>query len=282
MPTGRPLQTLLEAIQARRQAQGHDTPFLDRVLGPSGPVQAQPTAPAPQQRPALQPAPAVPQASALASYAPMQRPGGPTPSPLASFSPMPRPEQPNPLAQPPMARPVSGAVPLPVPNPERMPMGMPMQAEAPPAPQQAAPPMQMGAPPQGQMAGPAPGWTPANVRPDVYGPGMAVPRGTSTSISDMPVQPPGFDALLAQFPGVQGGGMPGALAQYNSLPTPQRRNIETMSMEQLQQFINSADPNSAELRRASRRLEQLRVEALMMGQGVAPGAPMGAPMGPGV
>ncbi len=201
------------------------------------------------------------------------------------------------MAQPPMARPVSGAVPLPSPNPERMPMGMPMMGEAQPpmAPPPQAPPMQMAeanfrpqmadaAPVQPVEYGGPPGWRPAAGTPDIYGPGMAVPRGTSRSIGDQPVQPPGFDALIQQFPGVANpGGMEGARAQYNSLPTPQRRNIEVMNMQQLQQFINSADPNSAELRRAQARLEQLRVEALMMGQGVAPGgAPMGAPMGPGV
>ncbi len=284
----RPFMRLLQTIQQRAQAAGREAPIATRLLtmlGSGSPVQAQTPAPAVQQRPAPQPSPAATQASAMASYAPMQRPGGPTPSPMASFAPMQRPEMQSAMASyAPMQRP---GPPLPQPNPERMPMGMPMMGESAPMPEMAGgqlapPPAPQMAAPQGQI-GPAPGWTPANVRPDTYGPGMAVPRGTSTSISDMSVQPPGFDALLAQFPGVQGGGMAGAQAQYNSLPTPQRRNIEVMNMQQLRQFINSADPNSEELRRANIRLEQLRVEALMMGQGVVPGgAPMGPPMGPGM
>lgn len=276
-----PVLTALQNWRDQRQAGQH--PLLEAVRAAfQGQPQTQTPAPAPVQPRPAQPPPAAPQASAMAPFVPMQRPGGPAPSPASSVVPMQRPAPSPTMAQVPMQRP---GPPLPQPNPERLPMGMPMQAEAPPAPpMQAAPPMQMAdTAPQGQM-GPAPGWTPANVRPDTYGPGMAVPQGRSVSISQMPVQPPGFDALLARFPGVQGGGMAGAQAQYNSLPTPQRRNIEVMNMAQLQDFINSADPNSAELRRASRRLEQLRVEASMMGQGVAPGgAPMGPPMmGPGV
>jgi hypothetical protein len=59
----------------------------------------------------------------------------------------------------------------------------------------------------------------------------------------------------------------------------QNRNIETMTRAQLDDLIFNGDPTPEEMQRAVIRNEQLRIEGLMMGQGVAPG---GVPAGPGV
>lgn len=222
----------------------------------------------------------------------MQRPE--RPNPLASFVPMARPEQP---------------VPLPPPNPERTaPMGVPgpsnpavldWRIDVPQMAQPQAPGMLQFN--EGMMAdqgnfmpgvadaapvipverGGPPGWRSAAGTPDVYGPGMAVPRGTPGRFADLPVPQPGFDALLRDRYGPSMLSMETAQSNYNALPTPQRRNIERMNMAQLQQFVSSGDPNAAELRRVRARLAQLEVEAIMFGQGVG-NAPGGVPAGPGV
>lgn len=266
MANGELLRQLLATIQARRQERGLDTPLLDNVLGG-------PQTPAP----AAQPAPASPLGPMAGNFIPQARPGGPTPSAMASMMPMQRPYQPSVAAAVmPMARPGSGAVPMPPPNPERLLDGAPLLAQGGPA----APVIPVEQSPLGP-----PGWRPAANTPPTYGAGMAVPRGTSGSIGDVPVRG-GFDNLIASRYAPSFLSMDTAQRNYNNLPVEQRRNIEVMNMQQLEDFVNSADPSGPELRRVQARLNQLRLQAEMMGIGIGVvGNPLqGAPMlqGPGV
>lgn len=194
----RPIIGLLQRIQQQAQAAGRPSPIADRLLGVFGPQQPAQTQGGPPAVPQPGPAPSAP-ASAYGSVpnpsVPMQRPS--SQSPAAAAMPMARP--PSPMAQTmPMERPVSGAVPMPPPNPDRVGNFMPQQAGNAPVTRVGQEPL----PPVGAM----------NATP-VYGPGMAVPRGTSRNIADFPVTGGNFDNLLARFPGVQGGGMEGALTQ---------------------------------------------------------------------
>lgn len=279
-------------LQQRLVAAGFDPGPIDGLMGPRtrAAQQAFNSAQMAQRPPVARPGTPQPAASPLMSFAPTARPGGPVPVPLppgnperlaAASAPIPRP-RPDPAAQVAAAGPAprarldyriptapGGPQTVPLPQIMGMPPGLPMLPEMP----ETVPETPAAIPAE---PGPAPGWTPANERPDMYGPGMAVPRGRSVSMSDMPVPPPGFDALLGRFPGVEGGGMAGAVDQYNALPVEQRRNIEVMTLPQLQDFVRSGDPNGGELQRANARIEQLRQQAERIGQ-PAPGAPQPAP-----
>lgn len=256
-----PILTALQNWRERRQA--GERPLLDAIRNA---FQGQPQTQAPQaavQQPTRpQPAPAPSQPSAMASYAPMQRPGGPSPSPLASFAPMQRPTAaaapPSPMASfAPMQRPGSGAVPIPQPNPERMaqtPFGVPGPSQ--PARMNWGIDIPMGQMPQqpgmlqfaeGMMSGQSPPQF-----PPVQPPPPAAPTGQTMNGIYQPFIPP--------------GAMP--------------RNIETMTLNQLQELILNGDPNAEELRRATERIQELRAGILQtLPQGVPGGVPF---MGPGL